>query len=511
MADPVTNNIALVLPTQGGDLNTWGTVLNDGVISAIDAYLCAPLAISITSSDVAITPTQFAGSSAFILSGVLTGNRNLTIPLSPNSLTVASAGKFLVVNNTTGAFNVTVKTVASGSTGVTVPQGGALLLYSDGTNVVYCNNGLAALIQIVAGDPNGQLAGQAGSVNKNASMAYDQTNNAFYVCTTTGTASTAVWTSPTITVLRGFDQPINLWINVTVSANSLTVAFKAANTSADATALNPITVLFRDYRPAEGNPSQAQITGPLSITAPTGATLGSTSGVPFRFWIVLFNNSGTIFPGLINCSGNGRLYSLMESNLVSPSAIGAGSTSLGTFYSTSSLSNVPFRIVGFLTYETALVTAGTYNNAPDVVQLFGAGVKKPGDLIQTVSGSTTTPGANNSGVMAPLSVPFSQSITMVSKANLVRVVIMSTMNTSSGAGCATQIARGSTLIGLPQGIQNGAASTGTAPVSFNILDKPGVATPGYQLYGQVNAGFVTVPSGAVTGLGTYTQLEELMG
>ena len=55
MADPVTNNIALVLPTQGGDLNTWGTVLNDGVISAIDAYLCAPLAISITSSDVAIT------------------------------------------------------------------------------------------------------------------------------------------------------------------------------------------------------------------------------------------------------------------------------------------------------------------------------------------------------------------------------------------------------------------------------------------------------------------------
>ncbi len=511
MADPVTNNIALVLPTQGGDLNVWGTVLNDGVISAIDAYLCAPLAVSITSSDVAITPTQFAGSSAFILSGVLTGNRNLTIPLSPNSLTVASAGKFLVVNNTTGAFNVTVKTVASGSTGVTVPQGGALLLYSDGTNVVYCNNGLAALIQIVAGDPNGQLAGQAGAVNKNASMAYDTTNNAFYICTTTGTTSTAVWTSPTITVLRGFDQPINLRINATVAGNALTVAFKAANTNADATALNPITVLFRNSSLTAGDPVTARVTSALSITVPAGATLGASSGVPFRLWIVLFNNGGTIVPGLINCSGAGRLYTLDESGIASPSAIGVGSTSIGTFYGSSGLSNVPFRIVGFLTYETALVTAGTYNNAPDVVQLFGAGVKKPGDLIQTVSGSTTTPGANNSVVMAALSVPFSQSITMVSKANLVRVVMMSTMNTSSGAGCATQIARGTTLIGLPQGIQNGAAGTGTAPVSFNILDKPGVATPGYQLYGQVNSGFVTVPSGAVTGLGTYTQLEELMG
>ena len=104
---------------------------------------------------------------------------------------------------------------------------------------------------------------------------------------------------------------------------------------------------------------------------------------------------------------------------------------------------------------------------------------------------------------------------MVSKANLVRVVAhVDNVNASSGAGCAYADARGTTLIGLPQGILgNGAAGTGTAPVCFNILDKPGSRRPVIRSYGQVkvNAGFVTVPNGAVTGLGTYTQLEELMG
>lgn len=511
MADPVTNNIALVLPTQGGDLNVWGTVLNDGVISALDAYLCAPLAVSITSSDVAITPTQFAGSSAFILSGALTGNRTLTIPLSPNSLTVASAGKFLVVNNTTGAYNVTVKTVASGSTGVTVPQGGAVLLYSDGANVVYCNNGLAALIQIVAGDPNGQLAGQAGAVNKNASMAYDTTNNAFYICTTTGTTSTAVWTQPTVTVLRGFDQPINLRINATVAGNALTVAFKAANTNADATALNPITVLFRDSTLGAGDPVTARITSALSITVPTSATLGSTSGVPFRFWIVLFNNGGTIFPGLINCSGGGRLYTLDESGVASPAAIGIGSTSLGTFYGSTSATDVPFRIVGFLTYETALVTAGTYNNAPDTVQLFGAGVKKPGDLIQTSVSSATAVGNTNSTVLAAFANPSTASITLRSKANLVRVQIDSSGYSTGGAGAGIQIARGSTLIG---GIAALASFTGGVISSFSlkVLDTPGVAAPTYQLYGKVSAGILYAPaSNIVPGATSYFSFEELMG
>lgn len=190
----VTNNYNLTLPTVGGDNNAWGTLLNNGVISALDAALGSSLAVTINSADVNLTVSQFQNM-AFLLTGTLTGDRNLIVPLSPNSATVACGGRFIVVNGTTGSYNVTVKTIAVGSTGVVVPRGTAVALYSDGTNVGYDNSGLPAVILAVNGNPNGQLAGTAGSVNTRASIAYDYTNSALYVCTTTGTSSTAVWTA----------------------------------------------------------------------------------------------------------------------------------------------------------------------------------------------------------------------------------------------------------------------------------------------------------------------------
>jgi hypothetical protein len=52
-----------------------------------------------------------------------------------------------------------------------------------------------AQFQSVNGNPNGQLAGTAGSATVPASVAWDYTNDILYVCTTTGTSTTAVWTA----------------------------------------------------------------------------------------------------------------------------------------------------------------------------------------------------------------------------------------------------------------------------------------------------------------------------
>jgi|SRR5580693_7373408 hypothetical protein len=52
-----------------------------------------------------------------------------------------------------------------------------------------------AQFQSVNGNPNGQLAGTAGSSTIPASVAWDYTNDILYVCTTTGTSTTAVWTA----------------------------------------------------------------------------------------------------------------------------------------------------------------------------------------------------------------------------------------------------------------------------------------------------------------------------
>ena len=46
-----------------------------------------------------------------------------------------------------------------------------------------------------SGSPNGSVAGTAGSATIKASAYWDFTNNILYICTTTGTATTAVWTA----------------------------------------------------------------------------------------------------------------------------------------------------------------------------------------------------------------------------------------------------------------------------------------------------------------------------
>lgn len=52
-----------------------------------------------------------------------------------------------------------------------------------------------AQVQGTNGNPNGQLAGTAGSAGIPASMDWDYTNDILYVCTTTGNAASAVWTA----------------------------------------------------------------------------------------------------------------------------------------------------------------------------------------------------------------------------------------------------------------------------------------------------------------------------
>lgn len=182
----VTNNYSLTLPTVGGDTNLWGGLLNNGVITVLDSILGGNLAVSMTSSNVPLTVSQFQNA-AYTITGLLTGNLNLTIPLSPNSATVACAGNFTVDNQTTGAFTITVLTVASGSTGVVVPQGFKSFLYSDGTNVSFTDGQARSTLVTVAGNPNGVVSGVAGAANTVASLLLDRTNGIIYACTSTGT------------------------------------------------------------------------------------------------------------------------------------------------------------------------------------------------------------------------------------------------------------------------------------------------------------------------------------
>jgi hypothetical protein len=88
------------------------------------AYLSHKASITIDTADVTLTAAQ-ARCRHIVLSGTLTANRNLIVP---------NSGEWVVVNNTSGSYTVTVKT--SAGTGDTVTHGSSAIAIADGTNVV---------------------------------------------------------------------------------------------------------------------------------------------------------------------------------------------------------------------------------------------------------------------------------------------------------------------------------------------------------------------------------------
>lgn len=77
-------------------------------------------------SNVTLTAVE-AGNGIFNFTGVLTANINVIVPTSPTR-------PWVVINNTTGAYSLTLKT--SGGTGIVVEQGSPKVLACDGTNVI---------------------------------------------------------------------------------------------------------------------------------------------------------------------------------------------------------------------------------------------------------------------------------------------------------------------------------------------------------------------------------------
>jgi hypothetical protein len=86
-------------------------------------------AITVTTANVTVSQLQ-AAYPILVISGALTGARSLILP--------AVVGQWIIQNNTTGAFTLTVKTAAG--TGVTATQGQSTYLYGDGTNIYFASS-----------------------------------------------------------------------------------------------------------------------------------------------------------------------------------------------------------------------------------------------------------------------------------------------------------------------------------------------------------------------------------
>ncbi|WP_204371528.1 hypothetical protein, partial [Burkholderia multivorans] len=116
----------------------------------VDSY--GATTIALTNANVTLTPAQFS-KSIIILTGALTGNVQLTMP--------NLVGMWYVVNSTTGAYAVSLKT-ASG-TPIQIAQGGGAFVRGDGSNVYTDALQVAPATQSQHAVQMGQVAGVVGS------------------------------------------------------------------------------------------------------------------------------------------------------------------------------------------------------------------------------------------------------------------------------------------------------------------------------------------------------------
>ena len=117
----------------------WSGPVNDDW-DAIDTAFGGGLSLNATGSvgTVNLTITQ-TRNLIITVTGVMTGNAIYTLPQN-TSATAIVGGQWIVYNNTSGSFTVTISPISGGGTSVACTQGKRTIIYSDGTNIAIADD-----------------------------------------------------------------------------------------------------------------------------------------------------------------------------------------------------------------------------------------------------------------------------------------------------------------------------------------------------------------------------------
>lgn len=138
MTSTFTTNKYIEKPGNNDYINNWNVPLNSDM-DVLDAALGSAFVVSTINTDVYLT-LQDARNQRIVIQGALTANVNIFVPYVSGSITTAIGGMWIVDNQTTGSFTVTIKTVVAGSTGVLCGQSVRSLVFSNGTNCYYADD-----------------------------------------------------------------------------------------------------------------------------------------------------------------------------------------------------------------------------------------------------------------------------------------------------------------------------------------------------------------------------------
>jgi len=141
------------------------------------------------------------------------------------------------------------------------------------------------------------------------------------------------------------------YFTAAVASNALTGTLSA-----------PFLLKFRSIVSTGSWPGYINSSSTLTLTVPSGATLGTANGVAARLVWLVVNNNGTPVLCVVNLAGGVQLD---ETNLISPTAISSSSNLANVIYSAGAVApGMPYRIIGFT--DITEPTAGTWATAPSL-------------------------------------------------------------------------------------------------------------------------------------------------
>ena len=282
------SNLKIQLMATGENSTTWGDVTNVNLGTALEEAIVGSADVTFASGNVTLTltntnATQTARNMRLRCTGTTGGStRNLVVP--------SIEKPYIVKNDCADA--VLVKTAAG--TGITVPAGATMWVYSDGTNVVDVVNYLSALAV-------------ADLVATNAAVATLAATNLTATNLTSSNVSITGGSITGITDLAVADGGTGA-SNAATARSNLGAAASGANT--DITALDQdVTItatgaIAADSLGFRGLPQNAQTGAYTLALADAGKHVSNTTGgfvipangsvaFPVGTAIVLFNNSGS--------------------------------------------------------------------------------------------------------------------------------------------------------------------------------------------------------------------------
>jgi hypothetical protein len=423
------SNLKIELMATGDNASTWGAVTNTNLGTALEEAIVGSNPVTFASADVTLTlsddnGTQPARNLRLNLIGTTGGStRNLVVP---------SIQKPYIVNNTC-ADSVVVKTAAG--SGITVPAGKTMWVYSNGTDVVAVTTHLTSLtlgapLPIASGGTGSNTGSGASLTNLNASNVSSGTLAVIYGGTGGTTAATArVNLLPSYTANGGKVLALNAGAT---DAEWISVGGAGTVTSINAT--TAISGLSFTGGPITG-------AGTLTLSGTLGVQAGGTGTTSLTSGAVLIG-AGTSAVTTVSPGTTSNVLTSNGSAWVSQSPTAAGVASITGFGAGISISPATGAVVVQNTGVTS-VTAGS-------------GI--------TVSASTGGVTISASGAAGVSSISFGSTGLTPSTATTGAVTVSGTLAVANGGTGATSTANAATNLGLgtASSVQFGSFGVGTA-------------------------------------------------